>query len=123
MRGAMDGGSRLPPACCGWWRRHAMPRDGVQLQKVSRSEGNDVNEVVAARERSAVAGREGVRMKRKMWNEREREREVAAKKLVGEDDDAQVEMALGLSLEPRPKPMMKHIGLAYGDFGFRLEVC
>ena len=80
-----------------------MPRDGVQLQKVSRSEGNGVNEVVAARERSAVAGREGVRMKKKrMWNEREREGEVAAKKLFGEDDDAQVEMALGLSLEPDP---------------------
>ena len=42
-----------------------MPRDGVQLQKVSRSEGNGVNKVVAARERSVIAGREGVRMKKK----------------------------------------------------------
>ena len=40
--------------------------------------------------------------KKRMWNEREREGEVAAKKLFGEDDDAQVEMALGLSLEPDP---------------------
>ena len=38
-----------------------------------------------------------------MWNEREREWEVAAKKLAGEDDDAQVEMALGLSLGAQPK--------------------
>ena len=41
------------------------PRDGVQLQKVSRSEGNGVNGVVTAREQSAVAGREGVRIKKK----------------------------------------------------------
>ena len=51
-----------------------MPRDGVQLQKVSRSEGNGVNEVVAARERSAVAGREGVRMKKKGCGMNEKER-------------------------------------------------
>ena len=68
MCGAMDGDSRLPPACCGWWRRYAVPCDGVQLQKVSRSEGNGVNEVAAARERSPVAGCEGVGMK-KMRNE------------------------------------------------------
>ena len=42
------------------------PRDGVQLQKVSRSEGNGVNGVVTAREQSAVAGREGVRIKKKV---------------------------------------------------------
>ena len=45
-----------------------MPRDGVQLQKVSGREGTGVNEVAAARERSTVAGREGVGMK-KMRNE------------------------------------------------------
>ena len=66
------------------------------------SEGNGVNGVVAAREQSAVAGREGVRIKKK-WNERERGWAVAAKKLAGEDDDAQVEMVLGLSLGAQPK--------------------
>ena len=72
MRGAMDGGSRLPPACCGWWRRHVAPRDGVQLQKVLQSEGNGVNGVVAAREQSTVAGREGVRMKKNVERTRKR---------------------------------------------------
>ena len=52
---------------------------------------------------------------------------MAAKKLAGEDDDAQVEMVLGLSLGAQPKLVMgvassQVIGLALGGNGFGLKL-